>query len=208
MQLDDALNDGQAETSAAGLVAVASPEALKNELAFVLGYARPWSKSLAVPFSSTTNSTVVPEAVWLIAFSARFRIARASVALYPDRISLAQQGGVLALYQRERRHCLGRIDDEGIQLRDVEQLAGTLAIPSTSWRKVRPTGSSPRISRRARRIRGAQFVGGVRREVALNPEALFKPVQRVVDGRHKRGHLAGNFFSRQTKTSEVSVRSG
>src|SRR5258708_39451020 len=40
MQLHDTLNDGQAETRAAGLVAVASPEALENKLAFIRGHAR------------------------------------------------------------------------------------------------------------------------------------------------------------------------
>src|ERR1700732_2296848 len=40
MQLGDALNDGKPKTRASGLASIASPEALKNVTAFVLGDAR------------------------------------------------------------------------------------------------------------------------------------------------------------------------
>ena len=45
--------------------------------------------------------------------------------------------------------------------------------------------------------RRAQFVGGIRGEVALNPKTLLEPVQRQVDGGHQRPHLARDFAGRQ-----------
>jgi hypothetical protein len=46
---------------------------------------------------------------------------------------------------------------------------------------------------------GAQFVRRIRSEIALNPQPLFKPVQRLVDRGYQRAHLARNLFGRQTK---------
>ena len=45
----------------------------------------------------------------------------------------------------------------------------------------------------------AQLVRGVGGEVALNPKALFEPVQRLVDRQYQRPHLARNLLDRQAK---------
>ena len=86
-----------------------------------------------------------------------------------------------------------------VELGDVEKLADDMrhAVDILAQR-LPHLGIFQEIDARPQHAqRRAQFMGGVRGEVALDPESLFEPVEPLVDRRDQRAHLARNFVGRQ-----------
>ena len=142
MQFGDAAHDREPEPGTAGAAAVAPPEPLEDQpRAPSHGDPGPSSSTLTVPSFSTTNSTVVCGEVWLMAFSARLRMARASISALPrtqtgpvgagqrDLLVLATAPAAQRIRRRSNGtlHCRSArssgIDLEGIELGNLEQLA-------------------------------------------------------------------------------------
>src|ERR1700743_95419 len=107
MQFSNALDDGKAEPGTAGLVAIAPPEPLKNKITLVFGDARSVVEyaDRAIPvdneFDGRAGRSVIDGVFGEIANrpAEHFRIA-----FDPDRFGRAEQGDILALRQRQRRH--------------------------------------------------------------------------------------------------------
>ncbi len=225
MRLDHPPDDRQPEARAAGLAAVAAPEALEHQLALGRGDARPpvhhprHALRLDLDLDRGALRRMGEGVLHQIADRLEQHLR---LAAHPDRTGRAGQGQMPAPGQGQGRHIfhhpaaqvleidpMRRVEHEGLQLRHAQQLADDAAhdvdvgLDLVSGRAV-GQGAHPHAQDRQRRAQLVRRVGG---ELPLDAEALLEPVERLVhrlgQGRDLIGQAIGGQTQRQAGGPDV-----